>query len=219
MKRPRTVFGPFVVVMAITLAVLLGRAGIVEDEAESAGKPVFTAHAVHKPIRQTAVQTMLSRRLIIPVEGVTRENLTDTWGAARSGGRSHEGIDIMAPRGTPVLAVADGEIAKFHDSVRGGISIYQFDQDRRLIYYYAHLDSRAANLEEGQHVLQGDVLGYVGSTGNAPAPHLHFEIQRMTQERRWWVADSVNPYGPLMSGNPPSGGPAATEVPSMRGPR
>lgn len=142
--------------------------------------------------------------LMIPVEGVTRSELTDTWGDARSEGRQHEGIDILAPQGTRVQAVADGRIVKFFDSVRGGVTIYQFDQSERFVYYYAHLNARAANLAEGDVVRQGATIGYVGMTGNAPIPHLHFEIQRLRgTERHWWQADSMNPYPYLMSGAPP----------------
>ena len=111
----------------------------------------------------------------------------------------------MAPQGTRVLAVADGRIVKFFNSDRGGITIYQFDQSERFVYYYAHLSARAAGLMEGDHVRQGDVIGYVGMTGNATVPHLHFEIQRCVRtERRWWQADSMNPYPYLMTGVPPA---------------
>lgn len=149
-------------------------------------------------------QQVLRARLMIPVDGVTRRELADTWGDARSEGRQHEGIDILAPQGTRVQAVADGRIVKFFDSVRGGVTIYQFDQSERFVYYYAHLNARAANLAEGDQVRQGATIGYVGMTGNAPIPHLHFEIQRLRgTERHWWQADSMNPYPYLMSGAPP----------------
>jgi peptidoglycan LD-endopeptidase LytH len=128
--------------------------------------------------------------------------LTDTWGAARSGGRTHQGIDIMAPEGTPVMAAADGRLVRFFDSERGGVTIYQFDARERYVFYYAHLSARA-NVREGQRVRQGDVIGFVGQTGNAPAPHLHFEIQRLTPERKWWRAEAINPYPYLVSGRAP----------------
>lgn len=152
----------------------------------------------------TPPQQALRAHLMIPVQGVTRPQLQDTWGDARSEGRQHEGIDILAPQGTVVQAVADGRIVKFFDSVRGGVTIYQFDQSERFVYYYAHLSARAANLAEGDMVRQGATIGYVGMTGNAPIPHLHFEIQRLRgTERHWWQADSMNPYPYLMSGAPP----------------
>jgi murein DD-endopeptidase MepM/ murein hydrolase activator NlpD len=134
---------------------------------------------------------------------LTGANLSDTWGHSRSEGRAHEGIDIMASEGTRVLAVADGRIVKFFDSVRGGVTIYQFDERERFVYYYAHLRARARGLAEGDRVRQGEVIGYVGQTGNAPVPHLHFEIQRLGPQRQWWVADSINPFPYLVAGRPP----------------
>jgi peptidoglycan LD-endopeptidase LytH len=142
--------------------------------------------------------------LIIPVAGVARSQLTDTWGAARAEGRVHEGIDILAPQGAPVLAAADGRIVKFFDSARGGLTIYQFDASERFVYYYAHLLARAPGLAEGFQAHQGQVIGYVGMTGNAPTPHLHFEVERLGPERHWWQAQSINPYPLLMAGQAPS---------------
>ncbi len=154
-------------------------------------------------IRQRAALTT-GAQLIVPVANVAASALTDTWGATRSEGRAHEGIDIMAAMGTPVRAAADGRIVKFFDSERGGVTIYQFDTSERFVYYYAHLSRRATGLAEGDVVHQGDVIAYVGMSGNAPAPHLHFEIQRLTAERHWWEADSMNPYPFLREGRAPN---------------
>jgi murein DD-endopeptidase MepM/ murein hydrolase activator NlpD len=139
----------------------------------------------------------------VPVEGVASAELADTWGQARADGRAHEGIDIIAPEGARVLAAADGRIVKFFDSERGGLTIYQFDASERFVYYYAHLQRRAHGLAEGDQVRQGQVIGYVGRTGNAPVPHLHFEIQRLSPQRRWWIARAMNPYPFLVSGRAP----------------
>jgi peptidoglycan LD-endopeptidase LytH len=175
---------------------------------EAPAPPVAAVQDAELLIKQRAPitpQQALRARLMIPVEGVARDDLVDTWGDARSEGRAHEGIDIMVAQGTRVQAVADGRIVKFFDSVRGGITIYQFDQTERFVYYYGHLSARAAGLAEGDQVRQGATIGYVGMTGNAPVPHLHFEIQRLRgTERRWWQADSMNPYPYLMTGVPPS---------------
>lgn len=141
--------------------------------------------------------------LVVPVAGLGTNALSDTWGQARSEGRSHEGIDILAPMGTPVVAGADGRIVKFFDSARGGVTIYQFDSSERFVYYYAHLSWRAPGLREGDIVVQGQTIGFVGATGNASTPHLHFELQRLGPERRWWIADSVNPYPYLLAGEAP----------------
>jgi murein DD-endopeptidase MepM/ murein hydrolase activator NlpD len=142
-----------------------------------------------------AVESLRDRRLRVPVDGVDRDDLRDTFSDAR-GARAHEAIDIMAPRGTPVRAVEDGRVAKLFTSAAGGTTIYMFDPTETYCYYYAHLDRYAAGLREGQAVERGDVIGYVGSTGNASpnAPHLHFAIFRMTSEKQWWKGEPINPY-------------------------
>ncbi|MET0183048.1 MAG: M23 family metallopeptidase [Caulobacterales bacterium] len=144
-----------------------------------------------------------ARALAIPVDGVLPNQLSDTWGAARSEGRTHQGVDILAAAGTPVRAVAPGRIVRFYDSQRGGITIYQFDAQERLVFYYAHLQVRAPHIAEGQYVEQGQLIGFVGSTGNATTPHLHFEIQRLGAEKQWWRAEALNPYPYLLSGELP----------------
>ncbi|CTP91570.1 M23 family metallopeptidase [Xanthomonas graminis] len=139
--------------------------------------------------------------LLIPVQGVTRDQLQDTFTDARSQGRRHDAIDILAPAGTPVLAVADGNVEKLFDSERGGLTVYQFEPSGRYAYYYAHLQRYADGLAEKQPIRRGQVLGYVGSTGNADpgAPHLHFEVHRLGPEKQWWKGESLNPY-PLLRG-------------------
>jgi len=137
--------------------------------------------------------------LIIPVAGVRREQLIDTFSEARSEGRTHDAIDIPAPSGTPVLATADGEIVKLFQSERGGTTIYQISADRKLVYYYAHLQGYAPNLHDGQYVHQGDVIAYVGDTGNAGSGnfHLHFSIAILSDPKRYWEGTNINPY-PLL---------------------
>ena len=136
------------------------------------------------------------RGIAIPVAGVRREDLRDSFHAARSGGRQHLGIDIMAPDGTPVLAAAGGVIVKRDSSALGGISLYQRANDGVTIYYYAHLSRYAASIDEGDLVRQGDVIAYVGHTGNASAdaPHLHFGVYTVTDPNRWWHGRDLNPY-------------------------
>ena len=137
-----------------------------------------------------------SEQLIIPVPGVSREQLIDTFTQSRSEGRMHDAIDIPAPQGTPVIAAADGEIIKFHDSVAGGITIYQISANRKYFFYYAHLERRADGLAEKQFVTRGTTIGYVGDTGNAGAGnyHLHFAISAVIDEKRFWDGMSINPY-------------------------
>ncbi len=137
--------------------------------------------------------------LSIPVQGTSAAELTDTFIDARSEGRSHDAIDIMAAAGTPVLAVADGHVEKLFDSARGGLTIYQFEPSGRYAYYYAHLQRYADGLAEKQSIKRGQVIGYVGSTGNADpaAPHLHFAIFLLGPERRWSEGTAINPYPAL----------------------
>ncbi len=139
--------------------------------------------------------------LLLPVQGITSSQLQDTFTDARSEGRVHDAIDILAAEGTPVLAVADGQIEKLFDSDRGGLTIYQFEPGGTYCYYYAHLQRYADGLAEKQQVKRGQVIGYVGSTGNASAeaPHLHFEVHVLGPERQWWKGESINPY-PLLGG-------------------
>lgn len=131
----------------------------------------------------------------IPVVGIQRATLRDHFDDAR-GGRVHRAIDISAPRGTPVIASIDGEVLKLFLSRAGGITLYQVDDSGTLIYYYAHLDSYADGIAEKKRLRRGDVLGYVGTTGNAPpgAPHLHFAIERIANPKEWWRGDPINPY-------------------------
>ena len=146
---------------------------------------------------ESATALLRRRGLEFPVEGVDRNELRDTFSDTRGQGRSHEALDIMAPRGTPVRAVEDGTIAKLFESRGGGgLTIYQFDPSETFCYYYAHLDGYALGIREGQTVRRGQVIGYVGSTGNASpnAPHLHFTIFQLTPERKWWKGDPLNPY-------------------------
>ena len=144
--------------------------------------------------------------LIIPVAGVKPEQLTDTFKAARGGGsRLHEALDIMAPRGSPVIAAAAGTVEKLFHSDAGGNTIYVRSPDRKTIHYYAHLERYADGLHEGQGVTQGQVIGAVGSTGDAnpAAPHLHFEIMQTTPNAKWYEpATDVDPY-PLLTGKQP----------------
>lgn len=139
---------------------------------------------------------LAARRLMVPVAGVEPEKLVRSYHDTRSGSREHEAIDILAPTGTPVVAVEDGTIAKLFYSKAGGITIYQFDPAKEFSYYYAHLDRYADGLKEGAQVHRGQVLGYVGVSGNAPknTPHLHFAVYRLTAEKRWWEGTPIDPY-------------------------
>ncbi|HXI13552.1 MAG TPA: M23 family metallopeptidase [Thermoanaerobaculia bacterium] len=136
----------------------------------------------------------------IPVAGMQKSSLRDHFNDLRGGRRRHEAIDIMAKRGTPVVAIVDGKIRKLFLSAAGGITIYQSSRDESLIYYYAHLDSYVPNLKEGKQITKGEVLGYVGTSGNAApnAPHLHFAVMLLPPTREWWKGVPINPYPLLM---------------------
>jgi murein DD-endopeptidase MepM/ murein hydrolase activator NlpD len=145
--------------------------------------------------------------LAIPVAGVRQGDLLDTYTQSRAGGRAHDAIDIMAPAGTPVLAAAPGTVEKVYFSDGGGgNTVYVRSDDGRWTYYYAHLQSYAPGLAEGQRLRQGQLIGRVGSSGNASpeGPHLHFAINRMEPGQRWWDGEPVNPY-PLLAGKEVSG--------------
>lgn len=170
----------------------------------TSGTPAMDAAPARAAQTSNTVSSVIGPTgLLLPVAGVHAGQLVDTYADARSEGRVHDAIDIMAPRGTPVLAASDGTVAKLFASERGGLTIYEFDPTSTWVYYYAHLDRYADGLAEGQALRRGDVIGSVGSSGNASpdAPHLHFEVSRLGPEHRWWQAAPVNPY-PLLGGKP-----------------
>lgn len=156
------------------------------------------------PGQTAGVAAPEAANLIVPVRGVRRTDIRPSWGDARDGGaRAHHGTDIMAPRGTPVIAAAPGTIEKLFLSKAGGITLYVRSPQRRLVYYYAHLAGYAPGMREGLAVKAGDLLGYVGDTGNAGAGnhHLHFGVALTQPAQRWHQGLDIDPY-PLLAGNP-----------------
>ena len=147
-------------------------------------------------ISPNAVSDLRARHLEVPVQGVARSALRDSFDDHRDGEARHEATDILAPRNTPVIAVEDGTIVKLFLSKPGGITIYQFDPSSTYAYYYAHLERYAPGLKEGTNVSRGQILGYVGTSGNAPpdTPHLHFAVFRLTDAKQWWKGAPLNPY-------------------------
>jgi murein DD-endopeptidase MepM/ murein hydrolase activator NlpD len=136
------------------------------------------------------------RQIMIPVEGITRLTLRDNYTAGRGNGKIHGAIDIPAPKGTPVMAAADHVIGRLFEGAIGGIVIYAYDEEERFVYYYAHLDRYRRGLSIGDRVAKGSVIGYVGTTGNAPpnTPHLHFQVMKRGRGRAWWDGPPINPY-------------------------
>lgn len=169
--------------------------------APSQSRPLGTTNAIGDA---EGARMLAARDLVVPVAGIAPSTLADHYDDAR-GSRVHEAIDIMAPTGRPVVAVDDGRIAKlFTSRGGGGLTIYHFDPQGQLAYYYAHLQSYAPGLREGATVKRGQVIGYVGSTGNADpaAPHLHFGVFRLGPQRNWWQGEAVNPYPALSRAAP-----------------
>lgn len=152
--------------------------------------------AVSRTVAPTS-GTIPRGNLRVPIDGADVVSWKGEFAQRRDGGsRGHEAVDILSPRNTPVHAVANGTIAKIFESKAGGHTVYQFDADGRLCYYYAHLERYADGLHDGQSVNQGDVIGYVGTSGNAPAntPHLHFAVFQLDAEKRWWKGTPLDPY-------------------------
>jgi len=154
-----------------------------------------TSPALSPGATQALVEELRSRQLEFPVQGVPPEKMVDSFDDPRTG-HIHEAADIMAPRNTPVRAVETGTVARLLTNASGGITIYELDPSERFVYYYAHLERYADGLREGQKVDRGQVIGYVGTSGNAPrgVPHLHFAIFRVVDSRQWWTGAPVNPY-------------------------
>jgi murein DD-endopeptidase MepM/ murein hydrolase activator NlpD len=153
------------------------------------------------PAETGDVAALHRRGLRVPVQGMGTDSLIPSFDQERNG-RVHEALDIIANRGTPVVAVENGTIAKLFTSKAGGLTVYQFDPSGRYAYYYAHLDAYADGLAEGQAVRGGQTLGYVGTSGNADpkAPHLHFAIFRLGPEKRWWKGEPIDPYAVFKGG-------------------
>ena len=155
--------------------------------------PAVSGFSADEALAKSVSRTTLR----VPIDGVDMASYKGGFSERRDGGgRPHEAVDMLAPRNTPVHAVGGGTIAKLFTSKAGGLTIYEFDQDGHLCYYYAHLDHYADGLKDGQSVSQGDVIGYVGTTGNAPAnsPHLHFAVFELNADKRWWQGRPLDPY-------------------------
>jgi peptidoglycan LD-endopeptidase LytH len=199
------VLGAFVVASLGTMSMAVARGPIAKLTGAPVDDPSSPVVEVPAPtsgktgvIPTTAPEAkdLAARHLTVPVEGVPSDKLVRSYHDARSGGREHEALDILAPRNTPIVAVEDGTIAKLFLSKAGGITVYQFDPGKDYAYYYAHLERYADGLKEGERVRRGQILGYVGTSGNAPkdTPHLHFAVFRLTPEKRWWEGTPIDPY-------------------------
>ncbi len=148
------------------------------------------------PLAWTDEEYLHERGLMVPVQGVGPEKIPDTyWQFRDSGARAHQAIDIVASRGTPVLSADSGTVLRLAKNTLGGTTIYTTDPERRFVFYYAHLERYADGIFEGKSVAQGEVIGYVGTTGNAPknTPHLHFQVMRFVDAKQWWNGPPFDP--------------------------
>ncbi len=174
---------------------------IVTAALDDAGSPVVetpaaTTGRVDRAATAPSERALAERSLDIPVKGVSGGQLVRSFHDKRGSDREHEAMDILAPRNTPVIAVEDGTIARLFVSKAGGNTIYQFDPASEYCYYYAHLERYADGLREGDRVSKGQVIGYVGTSGNAPkdSPHLHFAVFRLTPDKHWWEGTPLDPF-------------------------
>ncbi len=173
--------------------------GGVDDAGSAVVEPPAATAGHTEAAPAEATKALVARGLDVPVEGVRRESLVRSFHDARDGTREHDALDILAPRNTPVVAADDGRIEKLFLSKAGGNTIYQFDATEQFCYYYAHLERYADGLKEGDQVRKGQVIGYVGTSGNAPknTPHLHFAVFQLTPEKHWWEGTPIDPYDVL----------------------
>ena len=192
------IFGLVLAEAVVVMAFYRPPATTTLDRAPAGNAVEAPGHATPaEPVEQMSDYDALARRnLTLPIASVTARDIQDSFTQGRSGGKRHEAVDILAPRGTPVHAVEDGFVRKLFNSVPGGLTIYEFDGQSIYCYYYAHLDHYAAGIKEGDAVKRGDVIGYVGTTGDARGgePHLHFAITKLGPEKHWWQGEAINPY-------------------------
>jgi murein DD-endopeptidase MepM/ murein hydrolase activator NlpD len=190
MSVPRIVGWTLIACLAGAIAFLAATIRVIEPQ------PQASPAAIPEPAGDGPAPA-----LIIPVAGVEAATLRSNWGELRGGGtRGHQGLDVMAPAGTPVIAAADGVVEKrYFSKGGGGITLYQ--RAGHWMLYYAHLQGYAPGIVEGRQVRAGETLAYVGDTGNAGTgnTHLHFGVARMAPGQGWWQGTPVDPY-PLLAG-------------------
>jgi murein DD-endopeptidase MepM/ murein hydrolase activator NlpD len=160
---------------------------------DSSRSPVLSA-----PVAAPTVDAgyLVERHIMLPVAGADPAKLEDSFKEPRDGDRVHRAIDIMAPRGTPILSADDGKILRMTTSTLGGISMYAVDPSSRLVYYYAHMDRYNDGMSPGRNIVKGDTLGFVGTTGNAPKnlPHLHFQVMKWPADGKYWNGEPIDPF-------------------------
>lgn len=204
---PRAMAGTLpgaLMVLGLSALVVIGFAVVIETRDPFAPSEPVAPTVEQPPSPAPATPVPRVEGLLIPVKGIASRDLRDNFQEIR-GKRVHGALDIMAPRGTPVVAAGDGRVAKVYRHILGGLCVYQYDAKEEYVYYYAHLDAFAQGLAAGDEVKRGDTIGYVGTTGNASktAPHLHFALIKLGPDKRWYRGEPVNPY-PLLTARPPA---------------
>ena len=157
--------------------------------------PASAAVAIPDGVSREDYAYLRARHIRIPVANAQLAKIPDSFDEPRDGKRLHHAVDILAPRGTAVLAADDGHVLKMRTGGAGGITLYAVDPESRFVYYYAHLDHYRKGVSEGMTLAKGDTIGFVGTTGNAPrdVPHLHFQIMRLPADGKWWTGVPVDP--------------------------
>jgi murein DD-endopeptidase MepM/ murein hydrolase activator NlpD len=179
-----------------------GVAPATAPRSKPASAPVVNAPVVPADIDPNAAalpdtEYLRTRHLVVPVAGANMAKVEDSYFEPRDGGdRTHRALDILAPRGTPILSADDGKILRMSNSSLGGITMYTVDPSNRIVYYYAHMDHYNDAMSPGRLIVRGDTLGFVGTTGNAPkdTPHLHFQIMRWPSDGKYWNGDPIDPF-------------------------
>jgi len=159
-------------------------------------EPLVPADVDPDAARMSDTDYLRSRHLVVPVAGANMGKVEDSYFEPRDGDRTHRALDILAPRGTPILSADDGKILRMSNSSLGGITMYTVDPSNRIVYYYAHMDRYNDAMTPGRTITRGDTLGFVGTTGNAPkdTPHLHFQIMRWPSDGKYWNGEPINPF-------------------------
>lgn len=199
MKPQSTTIQAFSGLAGVVLATLLTACGASITPLQPRGAAV-TPVTASAPVDAPDAAYFDVNPLMVPVVGVAPGKIPDSFNEPRDGGRTHRATDILVPQGTPVLAAESGTVLRISQNTLGGNTIYMTDDGGRFIYYYAHLLRYADGLAAGAHVSQGDVIAYVGMTGNAPVPHLHFQVMRREARRDYWngTAVDVRPFFTLI---------------------
>ena len=169
------------------------------DRVAHAGVPLASPSPSDAAAASRDLDYLAQRHILMPVAGADIAKVDDSFNEGRDGNRTHRAIDILAPRGTPILSADDGKILRMTTGALGGISMYTVDSESRLVYYYAHMDRYNDAMSPGRSIVKGDTLGYVGTTGNAPkdVPHLHFQVMSWPADGKYWNGPPIDPYQAL----------------------